>query len=293
MRSMTGFGRGSCSGDGFIVTVEVKSVNHRNLSLSMGLPDPFSHLEPGVRDAVGGVFSRGRIRVDARIEASEECASGLVLDTEAVRAYLAAAERLRTEFGSQGDVPVDFLLGLPGVMRRAETTDACEEELASAFDRALAQALEQLDSTRSREGSDLERFLREGLNSIGTLLEPVIGTQKRSAGKRYERLIQRVAEIASNVKLDPDRMAQELAILVDRSDVTEEVSRLRSHIDHALETISADSGPAGRRLEFIIQEMHRELNTMGAKVDDSGLAAEIVEMKSILATLKEQAANVE
>jgi uncharacterized protein (TIGR00255 family) len=125
------------------------------------------------------------------------------------------------------------------------------------------------------------------------LSAPVIARQKASAGERFQRLKARIAELVSDVELDKDRMLQELAMMAERSDVTEEVQRLQSHADHALETLSTEGKPVGRRLDFILQEMHRELNTMGAKVDDSDMAVDIVEMKSILAALKEQVANVE
>lgn len=293
MRSMTGFGRGTVAGEGYAITVEVKSVNHRSLSLSIGLPDELSSLEPRVRQAVQEMFSRGRIRVDVSLETSVTGGSGPVLDTDAVMAYIAAAERLKAGFGASGEIPVSVFLGLPGVMRKPEVSDAGQEELSSAFDGALEQALRQLDLTRAREGGDLAVFLGDGLRAIGGKTRPVMAAQRRSAGERFERMRERVAELVSDAGVDSDRMALELALMADRGDVTEEVQRLLSHIEHALETISEGSGPVGRRLEFIIQEMHRELNTMGAKVDDAGLAAEVVDMKSLLATLREQVANVE
>lgn len=275
------------------MTVEIKSVNHRSLSLSVGLPDELSSLEPRVRQAVQEMFSRGRIRVDASLETSGIGGSGLVLDVDAASAYVAAAEKLRSEYGATGEIPLSVFLGLPGVMRKVEVSDAGQEELSSAFESALEQALLQLDTTRTREGGDLAAFLIDRLLAIGNKARPVTAAQKRTAGERFERMRERVSELASEAGMDTDRMALELALMADRGDVTEEVQRLLSHIDHALETISGGSGPVGRRLEFIMQEMHRELNTMGAKVDDAGLASEVVDMKSLLATLREQAANVE
>lgn len=293
MKSMTGFGRASGSGAGFDVTVEVKSVNHKNLSLSVSIPDMLSEMEPAVRDIVGKRFSRGRIRVEINMEtAGEECGS-VSLNTEAARAYLEAVERLKKEFGLQGEVPVSVFLGLPGVMEKDKVSSLNPDQLRESVMLTLGTALERFEQAREREGAELAAFLRQGLESVVVLSSPVMASQKASAGERFRRLKARVAELVSEVELDKDRMLQELALMAERSDVTEEVQRLRSHADHALETLSAEEGPVGRRLDFILQEMHRELNTMGAKVDDSDMAVDIVEMKSILAALKEQVANVE
>ncbi|MBN2588003.1 MAG: YicC family protein [Candidatus Fermentibacteraceae bacterium] len=293
MKSMTGFGRASGRGAGFMLTVEVRSVNHRNLSLSVSLPDPASEMEPGIVKAVQERFSRGRIRIEARLESVGDDGSGLFLNTDTAWAYLAAADRLRNELGAVGDIPVSVFLGLPGVMERADASNIDREELRSIMASSVESALDQLEESRTREGRDLAGVFHSGLRSVMELATPVIDLQKASVKERFRRLRERVEELTSDIELDRDRLMQELAMMADRSDVSEEVQRLLSHIDHAIETISEQEKPVGRRLDFILQEMHRELNTMGAKVDDSRLAVDVVEMKSILASLKEQAANVE
>ncbi len=293
MKSMTGFGRASGRGAGFMLTIEVRSVNHRNLSLSVSLPDPVSEMEPGIVKAVQERLSRGRIRIEARLEAVGDHGSCLSLNTDAAWAYLAAADRLRNELGAEGDIPVSIFLGLPGVMERADTSNIDRDELRCIMASSVESALEQLEESRTREGRGLTVFFDRGLRSIMELAKPVIDLQKASVKERFQRLRERAEELTRDLELDRDRMMQELAMMADRSDVSEEVQRLLSHIDHALETISEPEKPVGRRLDFILQEMHRELNTMGAKVDDSRLAVDVVEMKSVLASLKEQAANVE
>ncbi|MFO8183399.1 MAG: YicC/YloC family endoribonuclease [Candidatus Aegiribacteria sp.] len=293
MYSMTGFGRADGRGSAFTVSVEVRSENHRNLSMSLRLPDTLSEMDPVVRRSLRNMFSRGRIRVDCSLEAVGADGSGLSLNTDAGRAYLAAAEKLKKELGAGGDIPVADLLRLPGVMESADISGVDSSELSETFETVLDQALQKLQRTRAAEGLGLEKVFREGLESIRQLAIPVMEAQKASAGRRFRRLKERVAELASDITLDQDRMLQELALIADRSDATEELQRLLSHSDHAMETLELIEQPVGRKLEFILQEMHRELNTMGAKVDDAELSVDIVQMKSILASLKEQAANVE
>lgn len=293
MYSMTGFGRAGGSGAAFTISVEVRSENHRNLSMSLRLPDTLSEMDPLVRKSIRSMFSRGRIRVDCSLEAVGEDGSGLCLNTDAGRAYLAAAEKLRKELGARGEIAVADFLRLPGVMESADISRVDRQELLETFETALHQALRKLDQTRAEEGRGLEEVFREGLDSIRQLAAPVMEAQKSSAGRRFRMLKERVTELASDITLDRERMLQELALIAQRSDATEELQRLLSHAGHAMETLELKEQPVGRKLEFILQEMHRELNTMGAKVDDAELSVDIVQMKSILASLKEQAANVE
>lgn len=293
MYSMTGFGRADGRGSTFTISVEVRSENHRNLSMSLRLPDMLSEMDPVVRSSLRTMFSRGRIRVDCSLEAVGADDSGLSLNIDAGRAYLAAGEKLKKELGARGEIPVADFLRLPGVMESADISTVDSTELSETFETVLHQALQKLERTRAAEGLGLEKVFREGLESIRQLAIPVIEAQKASAGRRFQRLKERVEELASDITLDQDRMLQELALIADRSDATEELQRLLSHTDHAMETLELMEQPVGRKLEFILQEMHRELNTMGAKVDDAELSVDIVQMKSILASLKEQAANVE
>ncbi len=292
MRSMTGFGRAVGGGAGFDLAVEAKSVNQRNLKISVNLPERLIMAEPVVREEIRGRFTRGHIRVDVRLELHGSPGGRPVLDTAVANAYLEAAEKLKSEMGLSGEVSVQALLGLPGMMYR-DDPEVDGEELMSVFRDVMARALTLLDDSRAREGGDLAVLVVNMLETIRNFAAPVVAVQRASVERRFERMKERVAELVSNVELDDDRLLQELAVMVDRSDITEEAQRLISHVEHAIGISSGSGGAVGRKLEFILQEMHRELNTMGAKVDDSGLAAEIVEMKSLLASVREQVANVE
>jgi uncharacterized protein (TIGR00255 family) len=293
MRSMTGFGRSSSKTGEHVLSVEAKSVNHKGLNISVSLPDALSRLEPDTRDRIKSRFHRGRIRIEARLERAEGGGRGLNLNSDAAWSYLAAAEKLKIEHGAQGDISVSEFLRLPGVMQFSGTDDIDEEEMSSVYSECLMKALDELMTAREREGADLMECFREGLDSIGELARPLLDAQRNSVAERFQRLRERVMTLVSDVSLDNDRMLQELALLTEKSDITEEIQRLMSHMEHALETIELTDIPSGRRLEFILQEMHRELNTMGSKVADSDLAVDVIEMKNTLASLREQAANVE
>ncbi len=293
MESMTGFGRAETAGDGFTVTIEAKSLNNRSLSVSLKLPEVISALEPEVRKTVGGMFDRGRIRLDATVELSGDSGSRVSVNMETASLYIAAAELLSKDNECVGGISAGELLNLPGVAARTEPSMLDRKELTAAFRGAISRALAELRENRRREGGALAPLFREGFSNIRELTTPVLAQQKETVAERYERLKIRISDLLDDSRLDEDRMMQELALLADRSDVTEEVQRLLCHLDYAVEIVDSDDGPVGRKLEFLIQEMHREMNTMGAKVDDPEQSLKVIQMKNILSSLKEQAANIE
>lgn len=293
MESMTGFGRAETAGDGFTVTVEAKSLNHRSLSVSLKLPEVVSAMEPEVRKTIGGMFDRGRIRLDASVELSVDGGSRISVNMETARLFIASAELLSRDNESISMISAGELLNLPGVVERIEPSMLDSEELTIAFEASISLALTELRENRRREGAALAPLFRVGFSNIREMTAPVLAQQKETVAERYERLSVRISDLLDDIKLDNDRLMQELALLADRSDVTEEVQRLLCHLDYAIELVDSDNGPAGRKLEFLIQEMHRELNTMGAKVDDPEQSLKVIEMKNILSSLKEQAANIE
>ncbi|NOQ22569.1 MAG: YicC family protein [Candidatus Aegiribacteria sp.] len=293
MESMTGFGRAETAGNGFTVTVEAKSLNHKGLSLSLRLPEVISCMEPEARKVIGGMFDRGRIRLDAIVEPGGSGGSSVSISMEAAREYIAAAELLSRDHDCISRMSAGELLTLPGVVEAADSAMLDREELTEAFRASMAEGLAELKQNRRREGAALAPLFRQGFSNIRELAAPVLARQKETVQERYERLRERISDLLDDTRLDDDRLMQELALLADRSDVTEEVQRLACHLDYAVEIVDSDNGPVGRKLEFLIQEMHRELNTMGAKVDDPEQSLKVIEMKNILSSLKEQAANIE
>ena len=293
MESMTGFGRAETAGNDFTVTVEAKSLNHRSLSVSLKLPEVISTMEPGVRKTIGGMFDRGRIRLDAAVELSGDGGSRVSVSMETARLFVDAAELLSRDYECVCRISAGELLNLPGVVEQIEPSMLDREELMGAFEASMSLALTELRENRRREGAELAPLFLEGFSNIREMTAPVLEQQKETVAERYLKLRERIADLTNDIKLDEDRMMQELALLADRSDVTEEVQRLLCHLDYAIGIVDSDEGPVGRKLEFLIQEMHRELNTMGAKVDDPEQSLKVIEMKNILSSLKEQAANIE
>jgi len=293
MESMTGFGRAEVRGDGFTLTVEAKSVNHKGFSIYLKLPEVFSDMELEIRKAINGMFERGRIRLDTAVELDGEGGSSVSINMVSARQYIAAAELLIKDSEYITGMSAGELLNLPGVAERACPAMLDHDELTEAFRSALIEALAELRESRRREGAVLLPLFYEGFSGIRELAAPVLARQKENVQERYGLLKERIFELMDDVRLDENRLMNELALLADRSDVTEEVQRLECHLDHALEIVDSHNSTIGRKLEFIIQEVHRELNTMGAKVDDSEQSLRVIEMKNILSSLKEQAANIE
>jgi len=295
MESMTGFGRVESSFNGFNVVIEARSVNHRSLSVSLKLPEAVSGLEPEIRKLIDSMFDRGRIRLDASIRSDSESVRSVQICLETAKQYIVAAETLSS--GNEGVVVNSLsageLLSLPGVITRGETSASDENELEEAFTSSVTAVLSELADTRRKEGAALQILFRNGFTNIRELSAPVLEDQMENVQERYARLKKRVSDLVDDLRIDEDRMIQELALLADRSDITEEAERLSCHLDHALELVDSGNTSIGRKLEFIIQEIHRELNTMGSKVDDAKQSLKVIEMKNILSSLKEQAANIE
>ena len=293
MNSMTGFGRAEGRGDDFSLSIEARSVNHRNLSVTVKLPDPLSHLEPLVRKKVKDMFKRGRIGVYTRLNVTEGSSSSVSINLTTVSEYVSAARYISEEYGIPQELSAMDLLRLPGVAERNDRSDTVKPEMEEVFSSTLELTLQQLLKARSEEGDMLRPFFIRGFRQIHETLDPLIERQKESAQNRYEKLRGRIQEIIGDTELDQTRMMQELAIISEKSDVTEEVQRLICHLEHAGEIMDSEDTAVGRRLEFIVQEMHRELNTMGSKVSDGDLSEIIIEMKDVLASIREQAANIE
>jgi uncharacterized protein (TIGR00255 family) len=291
IRSMTGFGRGEAPcGDGTLV-VEVRAVNSRFLDLRVRLPRELSGLEPNVRAAVQRFLARGQVEVQVRLPAESGPEPEVVVDEGTARRYLEAATRLRAELGISGELSLDTLFGLPGVVRAEDAqvdTAPLEEPILRATELACGQVVEM----REREGRALASDLRARAAAIGERVEKIEACAGDVARAARERLERRLAALAPELEIDPSRLDQEVVIQVDRMDVTEETVRLRSHLAQFVEALDRE-GAVGRRLEFLLQELGRETNTVGSKAGDAPLSAHVVEIKTELEKLREQVLNVE
>jgi uncharacterized protein (TIGR00255 family) len=291
---MTGFGRAAFQVEGASFEVEVRSTNHRFLDLRVRVPRALAELESELRARVTARFGRGK--VDAVIQPPPGAPrERLQIDLETAGRYLEAAAALRSRHGLSGSLEVGELLSLPGVARLVEVELPAEALQRACFD-ALDFALERADAMRTAEGVALERELAgrlEGIGALAAALEQRAGAVQDAARERLRRRAEKLAQETG--LLDEARLHQEIVLAADRSDVTEELVRLRSHVEQFRAAL-AEAGPGhpvGRRLDFLLQELGREANTLGAKVADAGAGQLVVELKTELERVREQAQNVE
>jgi uncharacterized protein (TIGR00255 family) len=295
IQSMTGFGRASVACAGVSFDIEMRAVNHRYLDLRIRVPRWLAGLESEVRARVGERFSRGKIDLNVVVPEGGAGGSRLEVDAEAARSYLAAARALRESDAVEGSLDVASLLGLPGVARVLDPQPP-EEELRREFGAALSEALDAAAAMRATEGTALDRELRSRLESVVALTDAIAARSGTVQESVRERLRKRAASLREDTGIfDEARLHQEIVIHADRLDITEEIVRLRSHISHFGEILDAagPGKPAGRRLDFLMQEFGREANTVGSKGSDAPIAHHVVELKTELERIREQVQNVE
>ena len=294
IRSMTGFGCSSFQVEELVFDVEVRAVNHRYLDVRVRLPRLLAGLEREVRARVQARFDRGKIDLSVAAPGGSERSSGVEVDLEVARGYLAAAARLQSE-GIEGALDFGTLFALPGVARLVQP-EISAEALREALLDAVGVAVDVLDAMRVDEGEALERDLVgriAGVEACAERIESRAGEVQQGVRERLQRRAEQLGRETG--LLDAARLYQELVIAADRLDITEELVRLRSHVEQFRTIIrEGESGnPVGRSLDFLLQEFSREVNTVGSKASDAPVAHEIVYLKTEIERLREQVQNVE
>ena len=290
---MTGYGRAEASGDHLAVTVECKSLNHRHLDIVIKLPRLLAGLEVETRRMVQGAVQRGRVEVAAALSSAEGAAASAVeINLPQAREYLAAARRLGAEAALPGGPSLEWVLGQPGVLERQERTAADAGEAEVLLTRALVQALADLVARRQAEGHALGQELDRLRAALADLVEHVAELLPRVSVVRAARLRERIQTLLGEIPVDEGRLAMETALLAERADVTEEVARLRAHLEQ-FRALLEEGGAVGRTMDFLLQEMHREVNTLGAKSDDLAIAQAVISAKATVEKLREQVQNLE
>jgi uncharacterized protein (TIGR00255 family) len=293
MKSMTGYGRGECARDGFKITVELSSVNRKQVEVAVTLPRELDLLEGQIRDLIHRQVARGRINVHVSLHAAEgKISARKHINEPLAKAYAAEFARLAKQLKIVGEVTLDQVLRAPGVFQTDEDL-AGTEDLWPAVEKALNQALAALVKMREREGAHLAKDLAA---RIGVMQKSVARVQAQApvTAENYRRqLLERIKSAGlENIAPDDERLLKEVVLFADRSDISEELTRLQSHFQQF-----ADCGkspePVGRTLDFLAQEMNREINTIGSKANDALIAREVVTLKAELEKFREQAQNVE
>jgi uncharacterized protein (TIGR00255 family) len=294
IRSMTGYGQATADLPGARVTVEVRSVNNRFADLRLRLPEALSAWEPEARRRVLARVKRGRVEVTLRVERAPGAPAPVALDRDVLAGVVAAARVLRDEFGVAGELDLASALRVPGVLRLLSDRDVLDASATAALDALLDRALDAHDADRRREGealgADLVARARRMLELTGSVLARA-GEVPLAARRKLE---DRLASIASGLSIDPGRLAQEAAFLADRADVTEETVRLRGHLEQLASLLGGGNGePVGKRLDFLLQEIYRETNTICSKSSDLELSRRALDLKAESEKVREQIQNLE
>ncbi len=289
---MTGFGAADGPVAGGRLRLEIRSVNHRHLSVQLRVPEELADLEGALRERLGARFERGHVTVSGRWLEAPARASAVSVDGEQARALVAALRRLADELGVPATLDLATIARLPDVVRVREDGAAAPPEAAGALavlDRAAAACV----AAREREGAALAADLRGRLDTLVALAGRVAHAAPARLTRERDRLAAAVRELTGGLALDPDRVAKEIALLADRLDVTEELVRFETHAAAMRETLAGDAPAVGRRLGFLLQEAGREANTIGSKANDATIAETVIAMKTELEKLREQVENLE
>lgn len=291
MKSMTGYGRAVETVNGREFTVEVRSVNNRYLDCTVKLPRTVSFAEDAVKQAVKASLSRGKVDVFVSLRAEQEEAAQVSLNRKVLEGYLGAMRQMVTDYGVRDDISAAALSRLPEVFT-VEKPDVDEAQLQADLLTVLDHALTQYDAMRSTEGRALEADLRGRGETILTLVSQVEQGSGRTVTDYRTRLEAKMREVLENTAIDEARILTEAAIFADKVAVDEETVRLRSHLDQ-MNTMLTAGGPVGRKLDFLLQEMNRETNTIGSKCSDVQLTRIVVDIKAELEKIREQTQNLE
>ena len=293
MKSMTGYGRGECAQDGFKITVELSAVNRRQSEISVNLPRELEMLETQVRDAINGAVARGRVTARLALHAAEgKLSARMHLNIPLAKAYAAELGKLAKTLKLSGKVSLDNIVRAPGVFQS-------DDELVEAdaiwpiVEKALKQALAALVKMREREGHHLARDLTARIAIMRQAVEKIQAQAPLTAENYRCQLLERI-KCAGLEAIAPDdeRLLKEIVLFADRSDISEELTRLQSHFQQ-FDDCGKAKEPVGRTLDFLAQEMNREINTIGSKANDAVISREVVILKAELEKFREQAQNVE
>ena len=289
LKSMTGYGKGTVTGENFTVTVDMRSVNNRNLDIHWRAPHDLAPLEIPLKKQVQAVLSRGRVDVNVSFQQTGD--TTFELNRPLIRGYLEAMRLMRDEFGLAGDPDLAALARLPNVLI-APSTNTLSDAVLQGIEAALTQALTALVAMRAVEGHELQKELLARVERIGKQVEAIISGADGLVDAYREKLRKRVTELLEKTTIDETRLAQEVAYLAERSDITEEITRLKSHIVQLKELLSGDN-EIGKKLDFLLQETNREANTILSKSSELSICDAAIEIKTEVEKLREQANNVE
>ena len=290
MRSMTGYGKGIAEADGKKITIEIKTVNHRYLDFGLKFPKTFLFLEDAMKKQIGGELVRGHVDMYLTYEQTESAKGGYAVDFDLLENYLSMASQVAEKSGLENDVTVSSLIRNGDIVTRAENSED-EELLSSLTMSALASALQGLVEARTKEGATIKADLEAKLDNLQGCLDRIKEYAPNVTKEYREKLTARINDLVTG-GVDEGRIATEVAIFADKCCIDEEITRLGAHIELMKKTLTL-SKPIGRDLDFRVQEMNRETNTIGSKANDLKITEEVLALKNEIEKIREQAQNVE
>jgi uncharacterized protein (TIGR00255 family) len=291
MQSMTGYGRSEVRRAHLALTVEARSVNHRYLDIALRYPRLYAPLEARMKQRVGAYFTRGRIDLTLLFQESVTTGRTLALDHALAQQYYDALQRLQASLGLPGTIDLSMITSLRDVFKVEEASADVENDW-DLIAEGLDAALQALHTMRQQEGEALSQDFHLRLQAMAQQIQAIRQRVPLVVVEYRQRLEQRVKELFAQFDLDPNRVAQEAILFAERADITEELTRLEAHMQ-ACTRLLASSEAVGRKIEFLVQEMHREVNTIGSKSNDTTIAHSVVELKSELERMREQIQNIE
>ncbi|HIF03212.1 MAG TPA: YicC family protein [Nitrospinaceae bacterium] len=292
LKSMTGFSRYENQSEDLTCKVEIRSVNNRFIDINTRLPKSLAPLELPLKKMVKTKCARGSFDISIAIEKNGDSEAGLEVNPNLPLAteYLKAFKEIQDGLGLKGEIDINTILSQRDVVKSElkKVEFSCEEIVMQSVDRALTDLIKM----REDEGRNLEKDILNQISSIETLRKSIAAKQSITIQKFQDKLNEKIQILTSGIEIDPARIAQESALLADRCDVTEEIVRLKSHLEQ-FNILVASNDPQGRKLEFLTQEINREVNTTGSKTIDLEVSRAVIEMKSCLEKIREQLANIE
>ncbi|MCS7459449.1 YicC family protein [Paenibacillus doosanensis] len=292
VRSMTGFGQASRSFEGYAVQIDIKSVNHRYCEVQVRMPREWLKYEDLLKRMVQQEIKRGRVDVFVTVERQADAVGTMELNWPLAESYRLAAEQLRERLGAEGAMTVQDYLQIPELITFRKAAQAEEEVIEREWTACITDAVSQLLLMRESEGSHLGEDTRQRVKTLEALLEQAKRLSPQAVQDYAEKLRSRIQELLQQPVMDEVRLATEVAVFADRANVEEEITRLQSHFQQCRQLLSSPE-PVGRKLDFLVQEMNREVNTIGSKANHAGLTALVVEMKAELEKMREQIQNIE
>ena len=291
LRSMTGYGRSQQTIDGFNITLELKSVNHRYFEFNTRLARNYNFLEEKLKSFFSDTISRGKVECSVMIESVEEADAVITVNHPLVKSYMQAYEELSTQYNLQNDITVSSLSKVPDIFS-IRKQEADEERIWAAVSTVAVAALANFTAMREREGVKLKDDVSSRLDTIIGCVEFIEERSPETVREYNEKILARLRELLGDTTVDEQRLLTEAAIFADKIAVAEETVRLRSHISQ-LRSFLENDGPIGKKMDFLVQELNREANTIGSKCQDVELARKVVDIKAEIEKIREQIQNIE